>query len=155
ALRHLDLEIVGVDEIFARDAETRRRHLLDCAPPRITVRIENVPPWILATLTAVRLATEALHRYRPRFMPFPADRAVGHRSGREPLENRLGRLDLLDRHRRSYRLEAEQTTERRAIHVLLIDRARVLLENRVLPAARRVLQLEDRVGIEQVVLTVP
>src|SRR5215204_132427 len=38
--------------------------------------------------------------------------------------------------------------------VLHVNRARVLLENRVLPAARRVLQLEHGVGVEQVILAV-
>ena len=38
ALRHLDLQIVGVDEVLAGDAEPRRRHLLDRAAPRVAVR---------------------------------------------------------------------------------------------------------------------
>ena len=38
--------------------------------------------------------------------------------------------------------------------VLLVDGARVLLEDRVLAAARRVLQLEHRLRVEQVVLAV-
>ena len=37
---------------------------------------------------------------------------------------------------------------------LIVDQPRVFLEDRVLAAARRVLQLEDRVGVEQVVLAV-
>ena len=38
-LGHLDLQVVGVDEIFAGDAEARRGDLLDRAPARVAVRI--------------------------------------------------------------------------------------------------------------------
>ena len=31
ALSHLDLKLIGVDQIFARDAEARRRNLFDSA----------------------------------------------------------------------------------------------------------------------------
>ena len=36
-LRDLDLEIIGADQVFARDTEPRRRHLLDRASPRVAV----------------------------------------------------------------------------------------------------------------------
>ena len=39
ALRHLDLQVVGVDQVLARDAEAGRRHLLDGAAARIAVGI--------------------------------------------------------------------------------------------------------------------
>ncbi len=75
-----------------------------------------------------------------------------------PVENRLkralGGLDLVDRHRRTHRLEPEQAAQRGAVLVLLVDQLRVLLENLELAAARRVLQLEHGLGIEQVVLAV-
>ena len=38
ALRHLDLQVVGVDQVLAGDAEAARGHLLDGAAPRIAVR---------------------------------------------------------------------------------------------------------------------
>ena len=38
--------------------------------------------------------------------------------------------------------------------ILVVDERRVLLEDAVLAAARRVLQLEHRVGIEQVIFAV-
>jgi hypothetical protein len=60
----------------------------------------------------------------------------------------------LDRHRRPGRLQAEESAQRGTVLVLLVHEARVLLEEPVLPRARRVLQLEDRVGVEQVVLAV-
>ena len=106
ALRHLDLQILGVDEVLARDAEARRRHLLDGAVPRVAVRIGHVPGRILAALAGVRLAAEPVHRDRQRLVRFLADRAVGHRAGREPLDDRLDRLDFVDRNRLRRRLSA-------------------------------------------------
>ena len=52
------------------------------------------------------------------------------------------------------RLEAKQSAQRRAVPVLLVDEPCVLLENLVLAAASGVLQLEYRLGIEEVVLAV-
>src|SRR5262249_48173549 len=42
ALRHLDLELIGADQIFAGDAEARGSNLFDSAGPRITVWIRNI-----------------------------------------------------------------------------------------------------------------
>ena len=39
ALRHLDLQLVGVDQVLAGDAEAARGHLLDRAAPRVAVRV--------------------------------------------------------------------------------------------------------------------
>ena len=87
-------------------------------------------------------------------MRFLADRSVGHRAGREALDDRLDRLDLVDRNRRRRRLQLEQAAQRREPLALVVDQPRVLLEDRVLAAARRVLQLEDRLRVEEVVLAV-
>ena len=43
-------------------------------------------------------------------------------------------------------LKLEQAAQRGQRAVLVVDQPRVLLEDRVLPASRRVLQLEDRVA---------
>ena len=37
ALRHLDLQLVGVDEVLRRDAEPRRRYLLDLRAQRVAL----------------------------------------------------------------------------------------------------------------------
>ena len=50
--------------------------------------------------------------------------------------------------------ESHQPAQRRELLALIVDRARVFLEDRVLPAARRVLQLEHGLRVEQVVLAV-
>jgi hypothetical protein len=56
--------------------------------------------------------------------------------------------------RRTCRLQTEQPAQRRALLVLRVHSARVLLEDLVLAASRRVLQLEDGLRVEQVVLTI-
>ena len=155
ALRHLDLQVVGVDEVFAGDAEARRRDLLDGAAPRIAVRIELVARRILAAFAGVRLAAEAIHRDGNRLVRFLADRAVRHRAGREALEDRFGRLDFVDRHRRvRSALEIEQAAQRAERPALVVDDLRELPIDRVLPGARRVLQLLHRLGVEEVQLAV-
>ena len=154
ALRHLDLQVVGADEVFARHAEAPGSHLLDSTALRIAVRQRNVPLRILATLARVRLAAEPVHRNGERLVRFLADRSVRHRAGREPLEETLRGLDLVDWDRRARRLQPEQPAQRGAVLVLLVDELRVLLEGLELAAARRVLQLEDSLRVEQMVLPV-
>ena len=83
-----------------------------------------------------------------------ADRSVRHRAGREPLHDRVDRLDFVDRHRRRARRDLEQAAQRREALALIVDELRVLLENLVLAASRRVLQLEDRVRVEEMHLAV-
>ena len=56
--------------------------------------------------------------------------------------------------RRGRRLQLEQPAQRRALLALIVHEARVFLEDRVLAAPRRVLQLEHGVGVEQVILAV-
>ena len=97
ALRHLDLQIGAVHQVLARDAEPRRRDLLDRAAPPVAVGVGHVARGIFAALAGVGLAAEPVHRDRQRLVRFLADRAVGHRAGREPLDDRLDRLDLVDR----------------------------------------------------------
>ena len=155
ALRHLDLQVVGVDQVLARDAEARRRDLLDRAAPRVAVRVGRVARRILAAFAGVRLAADAVHRDGERLVRLLADRAVRHRAGREALDDRLDRLDLVDRNRRRGASCSSSSPRSVAqLPALVVDEPRVLLEDRVLAAARRVLQLEHRLGVEQVVLAV-
>ena len=99
ALRHLDLQLAGVDQVMARHAEAARGHLLDGAILRIAVRQRLVAIRILAALAGVALAADAVHRDGERLVRFLADRAVGHRAGLEALHDALDRFDFLDGHR--------------------------------------------------------
>src|SRR5439155_14722065 len=75
ALRHLDLELVGVDEVVDVDAEAPRRDLLDRRAARVAVRVPDVAHGILAALAGVRLAADAVHRDRERLVLLAAERA--------------------------------------------------------------------------------
>ena len=99
ALRHLDLQDVGVDEVFGRDAEPARGDLLDRRAHRVAVRQRLEALGLLAALAGVRLAADAVHRDRQRRMRLAADRAEAHRAGREAPDDIGGRLDLVERHR--------------------------------------------------------
>ena len=99
ALRHLDLDVVGVGEVLRGDAEAAGRDLLDRAAALGVVEAVGV----LAALTGVGLARPAgSSRSRGSRAP-PGDRAVGHRAGGEPLDDLGDRLDLVDRDRRAAR----------------------------------------------------
>jgi hypothetical protein len=85
---------------------------------------------------------------------FLADRSVRHRPGGETRQDRFNRLDFVDRHRRPERLEAKQAAERCPRPALVVHQPGVFLEDVVLPGSRCVLQLEHRVGIEEMQLAV-
>ena len=126
ALRHLDLQLVGRDQVLGRDAEAARRDLLDLRAQRVA-RLERVVDddvaladdvaevralgdvlaahlgaiarRVLAALAGVRLAADPVHRHGERRVRLGGDRAERHRAGGEALDD-LGRgLDLVDRNR--------------------------------------------------------
>ena len=154
ALRHLDLDVVGVDQVLARHAKAARGHLLDGAAARIAVGVRDIARRVLAAFAGIRLGADPVHGDGERLVRFLADRPERHRAGREARDDRLDRLDLVERQRLRRVLELEQAAQRREALALVVHRFRVVLEDAVLPAARRVLQLEHRVRIEQVILAV-
>ncbi len=84
-------------------------------------------------------------------MRLGADRAVGHRPGREPSEDLRDRFDLLDRHRRAQPLaQLEQAAQGGVAPGEIVDGGGVLLEDLVLAAAGGVLEQEDHLRVEQV-----
>ena len=134
-------------QVQARHAEAAGRDLLDRAA---ALGVEQAVD-VLAALAGVRLAADAVHRDRERLVRLARDRAVAHRAGREALDDRRHRLDLVDRHAVApLGLEAEQPAQRLQLVRLVVDELRVLAEDVVAAGARRVLQPEDRVGVEQV-----
>ena len=112
SLRHLDLQLLGVDEIEARHAEAAAGHLLDLGVLAVARRVELVADRILAPLARVAPAAEAVHGDGERLVGFLRDRAVRHRAGGKPLHDFLGGLHLLERDRLLSPLEVEQTPQR-------------------------------------------
>ena len=158
ALRHLDLDVVGVDQVLAGDAEPARGHLLDRRALRIAVGKGLEALRILATLTGVGLRTEAVHGDRQRLVRLLADRAVGHRTRGEPLDDLADGLHLVERDRLALPLgEPEHPTQGHQPLGLVVDPRGVLAEDVDAPGSRRVLQPEHGLRVEQVrlALTAP
>ena len=97
ALRHLDLQLVGVDQVVRSNAEARRRDLLDRAAPQVSVGIRLVALFVFATLAGIGLAPDAVHGDGQGLVRFLADRAERHGSGGKALDDLFGRLDFLER----------------------------------------------------------
>src|SRR3954463_10948409 len=75
ALRHLDLQILGVDEVLAGDAEARRRDLLDGAAPPVAVGVALLARRTLAAFAGVRLPSFPVYGDRRHLLAFPAHRS--------------------------------------------------------------------------------
>ena len=168
ALRHLDLDLLGGGEIFGGDAEAARGDLLDLRLQQVAflqlqvafdaalaeARSSVSPAFdrrvavaILAAFAGVRLAADAVHRDGQRGVRFGRDRAQRHGAGGEALDDFRRGLDFLDRHRLALvEPELEQPAKRHVPLRLVVDDARVFLVGRVGVAARRMLQLGDRIG---------
>ncbi len=154
ALRHLDLELVGVREVVDVDAEAAGGDLLDRRAARVAVRVADVAHRVLAALAGVRLAAEPVHRDRERLVRLARERAERHRAGREALDDLGRRLDLLERDRRAAVLKREQPAQRRPPRRVLVHELRELLVGRVAAVAHRVLEQRDRLRVPLVVLAV-
>ncbi len=145
ALRHLDLDVVGVDQVFGGDAEPARGHLLDRRAHGIAVGQGLEAVGFLAALAGVRAAADAVHGDGQRGVRLAADRAEAHRAGGEALDDVGGRLDLLERHRSFGEAQLHQAAQGQQPLVLLVDGVR---EGGVVfggVAAHGVLQAGDRV----------
>ncbi|AJX01694.1 hypothetical protein BM45_3124 [Burkholderia mallei] len=178
ALRHLDLDLVGRREILGRHTEAARCDLLDLRAQRIAflqrdvahdlvadhrfqrvadldrnaAQLVAIAVLVLAAFARVRLAADAVHRDRERRMRLGADRAERHRARREALDDLLRRLDFVDRNRlRRVDPELEQAAQRHVALRLIIDQVGIFLVRLVRVAARRMLQLRDRIGRPHVV----
>src|SRR5579885_227287 len=111
ALRHLDLQLVGIDEVMAGDAEAGGCDLLDRAAPPVAVGIGREAGWVFAALAGVALAADPVHRDRKVLVRFLADRSERHRAGLEALDDFRRGLDFLERNRRTNVAELEQTAQ--------------------------------------------
>ena len=122
ALGHLDLQLVGVDEVVDRHAEAPRGDLLDRRAAQVAVGVAAEAARVLAALARVRAPAEAVHRDRQRLVGLGGDRAERHRAGGEALDDLRRRLDLVE----GDRLEVgsrkpQQAAQRRAAGGVLVD----------------------------------
>ena len=143
ALRHLDLDVVGIDQVFRRHAKPARGHLLNGRTFTVAVRQLHVAIGFLAALAGVRPAADAVHRHRQGRMRLAADRAEAHRAGGEPLDDLLRRLNLVERNRRRRQAELHQPANGQQPLVLLVDVAGEITIPVLRVAAHGVLQVAD------------
>ena len=94
ALHHLDLDHVGVDEVFRRHPKATGRHLLDRGALRIAVGHGPEALGFLAALAGVRLAADPVHGDGQGGVRLAADRAERHGARGEPLDDVDGGLDF-------------------------------------------------------------
>ena len=153
ALRHLDLQFVGVDEVVGGDAEAAAGYLLDGAAARVAVRVGLEARFVFAAFAGVGHAAEAVHGDGEGFVGFLADGAEAHGAGGEALDDFLGGLDFFDWNRRVAVLQLEQAAKGAEVAILLIEEVGVFLEGGGVVGANRVLEFADGCRIEQVVLT--
>ena len=152
ALGHLDLDVVGVDEVLGGHAEPAGGNLLDGRPHRVAVLERHVPAGLLATLTGVRLGAEAVHRDGEVGVRLPRDRAERHGPGGEPFHDLRGGLDLVERDRLIEGVELEQAAQVLQLAGLVVDDPGVLLEELVVAGTHGVLQCGDRLRRPHVLL---
>src|SRR5215472_5610984 len=145
ALRHLDLQLIRVDEVLRSNAEASRSDLLDLGAQRVALlhwhidhnsvyaRLQSlaflyrqVAARILAAFPRIRFPADAIHRDGEGRMRFSGDRTETHCAGREPLHDFGRRLDFLQRHRFWRKLELEEPAQRHQPLALLVDEPRVV-----------------------------
>ena len=153
-LGDLDLQVVGVDQVLAGHAEAARGHLLDGAAAQVAVGVGGEAVGVLAALAGVGAPAEAVHGDGQGLVGLGRDGAVGHGAGGEAGHDGRDRLDLVDAGwgRPAAGLQAQQAAQGGQLLGLVVDGGGVLLEDGVLLGAGGVLELEDRLGVEEVVL---
>ena len=147
ALRHLDLNLAGGDEVLAGDAEAGGRHLLDGG---VALCAEAVLG--LAALAGVGLAAQPVHGDGHTLVGFLGQRAVAHGGGLEPLHDGVHALDLIERDARLGVVEVEQAAQMHRIAALIGGGRRVLLEDVVAVGPAGLLQQVDGLRVVQVLL---
>ena len=132
ALRDLDLQLVGVGRVLGGDAEPRRGDLLDGG---VAVRAEAGR--VLASLAAVRACAEPVERDGDRLVRLGRERAVRHGAAGEAAHDRLGRLDLVERHGLAARAAARAGRAARSASRPLTSAGEALVELGALARGRR------------------
>ena len=92
ALRDLDLQHFGIDQVFRRDAEAARGHLLD-----LGILLRAVAHRILAAFARIRARAQAVHGDRQRLVRLGRQRAQGHARAVEARDDGRDRLDFFER----------------------------------------------------------
>ena len=147
ALRHLDLDLLGGNQIFAGNAEPGGSDLLDGGIPFGAVAF-----LVLAALAGVGLAAQTVHGNGKAFMGFLGQRAVAHGGGLEALDDGVHPFHFLNGDAGFGVVEFQQAAQVHIVAALVGRGGGVLLELAVVPRPDRLLQKVDSLGIVQVLL---
>src|SRR5712672_2078591 len=85
ALRHFDLDFIGVHQVFRGHAESSRRYLLD---PVVSLRSIVINTWILATFAGIAASSKVVHRNSQGLMGFGGNCSKRHSLCAEAAEQR-------------------------------------------------------------------
>ncbi|CRR03539.1 hypothetical protein PAERUG_E5_London_17_VIM_2_12_12_05776 [Pseudomonas aeruginosa] len=121
ALGHLDLQDLGVDQVFRGHAEAAGSHLLD-----LRTLQRAVARRVLAALAGVGATAQGVHRLGQRLVGLRRQRAEGNPGGIEALEDGFQRLHLVERQRLRGGLHLQQVADHR--HWALVHQRGVFLE---------------------------
>ena len=143
ALRHLDLDVSGVDEVLCGDPESAGCDLLDRGTHRVAVLERHVAARFFAALTGVRLGAEAVHGDGEIRVRLPRDRAERHGPGGESFHDLGGWFNLVKRDGLDECVELEQAAQVLELAGLIVDQPGVLLEEGVVAGTYGVLQGGD------------
>ncbi len=144
ALGNLDLQHFGVDQVLRGHAKAAGGHLLD-----LRALDGAVARRVFTALARVGTRAQAVHRLGQRFVGLWRQCTQRDTGGIEALEDRLQRLDLLQRQRLFGHLHLQQVADHR--HRALVDQRGVFLELGVVALLHGGLQGVDHIRIVGVV----
>src|SRR5439155_23830595 len=154
ALRHLDLQLVRIDQVLTRDTKPGGCDLLDRAGARVPVRIRNISSGIFAAFARIAAAADAVHGDGQGLMSFLADGPERHRARGKAFDDGFHRFYFVQRNRLGSEFQVHQTAKRAQLLARGIHKRTVFLEDPVIVGARRVLELVDRLRVIDVILAV-
>ena len=153
ALRHLDLQFVGVDQIIGGYTETAAGNLLHRAAAQIAVRVALEAVLILAAFPSVRHASDAIHGNCQSLVSFLADRTEAHRARCETFDDLLGRLYFFNGDGPVEVPELEQAAQGTQLAILGVEQVCIFLESCRIVLAHGMLNLADRQRVQQMIFT--
>ena len=127
-MRHLDLQGVGVDQVFSGNAKAARSHLLDRRSDRVAIIQRNVAGRVFAAFARVGTGAHPVHGYGQGSVRFPGNRTEGHRPGRQPFDDFSGGFYFIQRQRLGGKAELEQAAQVTKMISLIVHRLAVPLE---------------------------
>jgi hypothetical protein len=121
ALRHLDLQLVGIHEVIGGYPEAAAGYLLHRATARVATGVGREARFVFAAFAGVRHAAQPVHRDGESFVCFLADGAEAHCARSEALDDLLGRLDFFNRDGCFGVLQLQKPAQRTQVAVLVVD----------------------------------